>query len=240
MDEPKELKIKDDSSVHLKKTRKHQPSQKIDIMAVRDLKSFQREKQKLQNLWRRTIFKRDGYRCVACGCDKKQDLHLHHLTKVDDFISEGSFFGLHWGESLLLSYEPNNLTTACKICHKVRHMPGSSHRANATRDCFNALIRQRGWNTAADFFILSGFKVVKQKQVQPPPETPHIEEKVEMGIFIHPWCGREYEVEKEYVDNEYEYAFWCEDCPDAETCKFLVEHNFDLSKPIKPHYESND
>lgn len=53
-------------------------------------------------IWRATVFKRDGYACVACGA--KHPLEANHIRR--------------WSEHAELRYDPDNGVTMCEDCHK--------------------------------------------------------------------------------------------------------------------------
>lgn len=50
----------------------------------------------------KTVFKRDGFKCIICG--SRKFIQAHHLLRYAD----------HAGKRL----DPNNSCTLCKTCHK--------------------------------------------------------------------------------------------------------------------------
>ena len=57
--------------------------------------------------WRKEVFKRDGYKCVKCGCNKSGELEAHHIKPRSEF------------KELILDI--SNGLTVCKKCHKNIH-----------------------------------------------------------------------------------------------------------------------
>lgn len=60
--------------------------------------------------FRKTVFERDGYRCVICG-EVGGDLNAHHIKKYSEYP--------------LLRYEANNGITLCRKCHYIQHRKNS-------------------------------------------------------------------------------------------------------------------
>jgi len=57
--------------------------------------------------WRRNIYRRDGFKCVLCGCDKSGELQAHHIKPRAEY------------KNLILDI--SNGLTVCKKCHKEIH-----------------------------------------------------------------------------------------------------------------------
>ena len=57
--------------------------------------------------WRRSVYKRDGYRCVLCGHKKSGDLQAHHIKPVKSHKE--------------LVVRMDNGLTVCIKCHKEIH-----------------------------------------------------------------------------------------------------------------------
>lgn len=55
--------------------------------------------------WRKEVWKRDNYRCVICGSNKK--LNAHHILSVSKHFEFALFI--------------NNGITLCEACHKSEH-----------------------------------------------------------------------------------------------------------------------
>lgn len=60
---------------------------------------------KLYDKWRRTVRKRDGYKCQWSFCNCRTDLETHHI--------------LEWSSFPHLRYSVNNGITLCKTHHKM-------------------------------------------------------------------------------------------------------------------------
>lgn len=54
--------------------------------------------------WRTSVFKRDGYKCVLCGCNKSGELQADHIRP--------------WCLFPKLRYKISNGRTLCKSCHR--------------------------------------------------------------------------------------------------------------------------
>jgi 5-methylcytosine-specific restriction endonuclease McrA len=199
---------------------------------------------RLQKKWSPIIFKRDGFKCVVCGNSDRKNLDLAHVTPYSDFKTQGiDNWGLSVKESISLSYSDDNLVTLCSDCHYGYHS-NCQEKAKKVQDYFNDIYEKRGWVKAKKKLARLGlepkkkamqsrFEVIQESQIIPKPQTPELVE------YIHPWCGQKFMVEKQYADNEYEYAYWCEDCADVFTCEYLKNNNFNLTKPIKPLKKDN-
>ena len=57
--------------------------------------------------WRKEVFKRDGYKCVLCGCNKSGELEAHHIKTRSKH------------KELILDI--SNGLTVCKLHHKEIH-----------------------------------------------------------------------------------------------------------------------
>jgi 5-methylcytosine-specific restriction endonuclease McrA len=59
---------------------------------------------KVYNKLRKEVIKRDKYKCQYPGCENKKQLQIHHIVR--------------WSDSGYGRYNPLNLITICKSCHK--------------------------------------------------------------------------------------------------------------------------
>jgi len=75
--------------------------------------------------WRIKVLERDGYKCLACGTNKR--LVAHHLDG--------------WANNPELRFDVGNGATMCHDCHWTFHRD-TSHK-NATRDMFSSWLKKR-------------------------------------------------------------------------------------------------
>ena len=54
--------------------------------------------------FRKSVLKRDKFKCQMPGCKNKKNLQVHHISK--------------WTGASSLRYETSNGITLCKYCHK--------------------------------------------------------------------------------------------------------------------------
>ena len=54
--------------------------------------------------FRKSVLKRDKFKCQMPGCKNKKNLQVHHISK--------------WTGASALRYEVSNGITLCKYCHK--------------------------------------------------------------------------------------------------------------------------
>jgi 5-methylcytosine-specific restriction endonuclease McrA len=117
--------------------------------------SYRDVKDDLQDENRERIFKRDGYRCVACGwnglgTDRRavykdslyakdytgqRKLHLAHITAAGDFVKNRGK-----QEDIALSYRDDNLITLCEDCHRCStwiDRLGGANNPFATKSAWN-------------------------------------------------------------------------------------------------------
>ncbi|ABR48578.1 conserved hypothetical protein [Alkaliphilus metalliredigens QYMF] len=57
--------------------------------------------------WRKSVYRKDGYKCVSCGDDQGRNLVAHHLD------------GYNW--CVEKRFDVKNGVTLCEICHKAFH-----------------------------------------------------------------------------------------------------------------------
>ena len=85
-------------------------SQKCSQLAQRSSKKPRKSSRLL--IWGKKVRKRDGYKCVRCGCDDHARLHAHHIRPFSQYPR--------------LRYAVSNGKTLCKDCHAEEH-PAIAH-----------------------------------------------------------------------------------------------------------------
>ncbi len=103
-----------------------------------ECKNHYRElKNSLQDEWRERIFKRDDYRCQACGFDEVEFLNLAHITSTRTFLMRSNLKDME--TSMRDSYSEDNLITLCSTCHRCQHGQISS----TYDDALNGLLARK-------------------------------------------------------------------------------------------------
>ena len=69
---------------------------------------------------RRKTYERDGFKCVKCEEKDIRKLNIHHI--------------IPWVDDASLWFEPSNVLTLCKECHKKEHKTWPENHSNRKRD----------------------------------------------------------------------------------------------------------
>lgn len=83
-------------------------------------------------IWRKKVFKRDGYRCLDCGA--KGYVTAHHIISFSSILRSNNIQDIEDARKVPLLWDVSNGKTLCELCHSLTdNYKGRAKKLNALK-----------------------------------------------------------------------------------------------------------